>query len=84
MTWGVFGSYCLNHLPAHLQVVSPQGEPDGTWECLVSLGPREAGNPMGPMGLGRRGILHLRRTSQDTLWKWSFIVDLPIKNGDFP
>jgi hypothetical protein len=68
MTWDVFGSYCLNHLPAHLQVVSPQGEPDGTWECLVSLGPREAGNPMGPMGLGRRGILHLRRTSQDTLW----------------
>eukprot|EP00435_Cladocopium_sp_Y103_P024557 s1339_g6.t1 len=28
-------------------VVSPQGEPDGTWECLVSLGPREESDSSG-------------------------------------
>ncbi|CAL1145553.1 unnamed protein product, partial [Cladocopium goreaui] len=28
-------------------VVSPQGEPDGTWECLVSLGPREESDSTG-------------------------------------
>lgn len=33
-------------------MVSPQAEPDGSWECLVSLGPREAGfgNPIGAYG----------------------------------
>ena len=24
------------------------------------------------------------RINDDSYWKWPFIVDLPIKNGDFP
>ena len=40
-----------------------------------------------PIGCSNHGIFHNKHTlwlCQNSYWKWPFIVDFPIENGDFP
>jgi hypothetical protein len=73
-------SWALTHLTHGSFSIIPQYPTVLNWSCWCSF--LWSWRPPGKNTFGRFGSYPL--VIQHSYWKWPFIVDFPIKNGDFP